>query len=211
MDKRRLLFVDDEPMVLKGLQRTLRSMRREWEMAFVASGREALSAMQTRDFDVVVSDMRMPEMSGIQVLETLREAGVGMPIVMLTTSREENDVINALQNGARGYLLKDMEPDDLIKALNDIVAGQTVVAPELTIVLAEDMSQVISESLERGSSEGVSGGEHTLQPAPQDGEGPALGIDKPGVGDTVMGVERHLDLPILAGGRWGHAHRRTRR
>jgi two-component system, NarL family, nitrate/nitrite response regulator NarL len=59
-----------------------------------------------------------------------------MPIVMLTTSRDETDVITALQNGARGYLLKDMEPDELIKALNDIVAGQTVVAPELTIVLA---------------------------------------------------------------------------
>jgi two-component system nitrate/nitrite response regulator NarL len=59
-----------------------------------------------------------------------------MPIVMLTTSRDEADVISALQNGARGYLLKDMEPDELIKALNDIVGGQTVVAPELTIVLA---------------------------------------------------------------------------
>lgn len=73
MDKRRLLFVDDEPMVLKGLQRTLRSMRREWEMAFVASGREALRAMQTRDFDVVVSDMRMPEMDGAQLLEIVKQ------------------------------------------------------------------------------------------------------------------------------------------
>lgn len=73
MDKRRLLFVDDEPMVLKGLQRTLRSMRREWEMAFVASGREALHAMQTCDFDVVVSDMRMPEMDGAQLLEIVKQ------------------------------------------------------------------------------------------------------------------------------------------
>jgi HD-like signal output (HDOD) protein/CheY-like chemotaxis protein len=73
MDKRRLLFVDDEPMVLKGLQRTLRSMRREWEMAFVASGREALRALETRDFDVVISDMRMPEMDGAQLLEIVKQ------------------------------------------------------------------------------------------------------------------------------------------
>ena len=59
-----------------------------------------------------------------------------MPIVMLTTSRDEADVIDALQGGAQGYLLKDMEPDDLINALKDIVGGQTIVAGELTMVLA---------------------------------------------------------------------------
>ena len=59
-----------------------------------------------------------------------------MPIVILTTSREENDLIASLQYGARGYLLKDMEPDDLIQALTQILAGETVVAPEMTMALA---------------------------------------------------------------------------
>ncbi len=72
MNKKRLLFVDDEPMVLKGLQRSLRSMRGEWEMAFVAGGREALDAMRRRPFDVVISDMRMPEMDGAQLLEIVK-------------------------------------------------------------------------------------------------------------------------------------------
>ncbi len=56
---------------------------------------------------------------------------------MLTTSRDEDDLIESLQNGARGYLLKEMEPDDLVKALEDISSGITVVAPELTGILAK--------------------------------------------------------------------------
>ena len=72
MDRKRLLFVDDEPMVLKGLQRSLRSMRQEWEMTFAAGGREALDAMQAQPFDVVISDMRMPEMDGAQLLEVVK-------------------------------------------------------------------------------------------------------------------------------------------
>ena len=73
MDRKRLLFVDDESMVLKGLQRSLRSMRKEWEMDFVSSGREALDLMQTRLFDVVISDMRMPEMDGAQLLASVKK------------------------------------------------------------------------------------------------------------------------------------------
>jgi two-component system nitrate/nitrite response regulator NarL len=67
----------------------------------------------------------------------LREKGLTMPIAMLTTSREESDVINSLQGGAQGYLLKDMEPDELINALRAILAGATIVAPELMGVLAK--------------------------------------------------------------------------
>jgi len=87
--------------------------------------------------DVVLLDMRMPDMSGIEVLMQIRKSAQKMPISMLTTSREERDVIEALQNGAQGYLLKDMEPDELIEALQQIVQGHTVVAKELTGVLAK--------------------------------------------------------------------------
>ncbi|HHH39333.1 MAG TPA: response regulator, partial [Sedimenticola sp.] len=72
-----------------------------------------------------------------EVLTRLRERELSMPIAMLTTSREEKDVIDSLQHGAQGYLLKDMEPDELIAALRDIVDGQTVVARELTGILAK--------------------------------------------------------------------------
>ena len=91
--------------------------------------------MQTRP-DVVLLDLRMPQMTGLEVLKRLREVGQTMPIAMLTTSTDERDLIAALQAGAQGYLLKDMEPDELIAALKDILAGDTVVAKELTGILA---------------------------------------------------------------------------
>jgi two-component system nitrate/nitrite response regulator NarL len=81
--------------------------------------------------------MRMPKASGLDVLRRLRAADQTMPVAMLTTSDEESDLIESLQAGAQGYLLKDMEPDELISALGQIVGGQTVVAKELTGALAK--------------------------------------------------------------------------
>jgi two-component system nitrate/nitrite response regulator NarL len=132
----RVLMIDDHALFRMGLSELLE--RRGIEVVgAVGDCREGIEWVSEKSPDVVLLDMRMPAMNGLEVLRELRRRNVPMPIVMLTTSRDENDVIHALQNGARGYLLKDMEPEDLIRALNDIVAGQTVVAPELTIVLAK--------------------------------------------------------------------------
>ena len=70
--KRRILFVDDEPMVLKGLQRTLRKMRNDWEMAFASSSKEALDILEAEPYDVIVSDLRMPDMDGAQLLAEVK-------------------------------------------------------------------------------------------------------------------------------------------
>ena len=78
----------------------------------------------------------MPDLSGIDVLKKIRTKNTDTPIAMLTTSDDEKDLIEALKNGASGYLLKDMEPDDLVAALKEIIKGETIVAPNLTQILA---------------------------------------------------------------------------
>lgn len=139
----RVLMIDDHALFRMGLSELLE--RRGIEVvAAVGDCRQGIEWVEEKAPDVVLLDMRMPAMGGLEVLQELRRRAVTMPVVMLTTSREETDVVNALQSGARGYLLKDMEPDDLIKALGDIVAGQTVVAPELTIVLAKAVQGEVS-------------------------------------------------------------------
>lgn len=131
----RVLLIDDHALFRMGLGELLE--RRGIEVVAAegdcARGINLVAALNP---DVVLLDMRMPEMSGIEVLRALREAHARMPIVMLTTSRDESDVVQSLQGGANGYLLKDMEPDVLIQALGNIVGGQTVVAPELAGILA---------------------------------------------------------------------------
>jgi two-component system nitrate/nitrite response regulator NarL len=131
----RILLIDDHALFRIGLRELLE--RRGLEvLGAVGDCEEGIRLVLEKQPDVVLLDMRMPQMSGLEVLQALREKGQQMPIVILTTSRVENDVIASLQCGAQGYLLKDMEPDELIRSLNEIVAGQTVVASELTMVLA---------------------------------------------------------------------------
>lgn len=130
-----ILIVDDHALFRSGLGELL-ERRGITVVAAVGDCSRGIELVDELSPDVVLLDMRMPQMSGVEVLKSLRESGAKMPIAMLTTSRDESDVIQSLQGGANGYLLKDMEPDDLITALNNIVLGQTVVAPELAVVLA---------------------------------------------------------------------------
>jgi len=131
----RVMLIDDHALFRIGLQELLE--RRGIEVIAVGNCLQGIDLVTDEQPDVVLLDMRMPDMTGIEVLKQLRQNEQKMPISMLTTSREESDVIDSLQNGAQGYLLKDMEPDELIDALHQIVQGNTVVANELTVVLAK--------------------------------------------------------------------------
>ena len=132
----RVLLIDDHALFRSGLRELL--SRREIEVVdAVGNGDDGIPLVESKSPDVVLLDMRMPGLNGLEVLKRLREKHPDMPIVMLTTSRDEKDVIDSLQSGAQGYLLKDMEPEELVDALNRIVnKKETVVAGELTAVLA---------------------------------------------------------------------------
>ena len=132
----RVLLIDDHALFRIGLQELL-ERRGIHVVGALGDCRQGIEEAEKARPDVVLLDMRMPDMNGVEVLKELRNRKLDMPIAMLTTSEEENDVIDSLQNGAQGYLLKDMEPDELITALHEIVEGKTVVAKELTGILAK--------------------------------------------------------------------------
>lgn len=130
----RVLLIDDHALFRFGVCELLE--RRGIQVDALGDGEAGLVRVAEMAPDVVLLDLRMPRMTGLDVLKRLREAGKQMPVAMLTTSTDERDLIAALQGGAQGYLLKDMEPEELITALQDILAGRTVVAKELTGILA---------------------------------------------------------------------------
>jgi two-component system nitrate/nitrite response regulator NarL len=132
----RVVLIDDHTLFRVGLEGLLESRGIEIA-ASVDSGEDCVRLVQDKNPDVVLLDMRMPDINGIGVLRLLREHKQAMPIVMLTTSTDESDLVESLRAGAQGYLLKDMEPDALVIALRDIVAGKTVVAPDLAPILAK--------------------------------------------------------------------------
>ncbi len=130
----KVLIIDDHRLFREGLQSLLQ--RRNIDVvAAVGDGNEGLKLAKELSPDVILLDMRMPIIDGISVLIQLRKYELTMPIVILTTSSNEQDLLDALKNGASGYLLKDMEPDALVTALRDINGGKTVVATHLTSVL----------------------------------------------------------------------------
>jgi two-component system nitrate/nitrite response regulator NarL len=131
----RVLLIDDHALFRIGLQELL-ERRGIQVIAAVGDCAEGLRMAIEQQPDVVLLDMRMPQMNGIDVLQQLRSSQVPMRIAMLTTSQDETDVLASFQYGADGYLLKDMEPDELIASLQQIVDGVTVVSRELTSILA---------------------------------------------------------------------------
>jgi HD-like signal output (HDOD) protein len=108
--KRRILFVDDEPLVLKGLQRMLRGMRGEWEMYFIDSARKALTILDKFRFDAVVTDMRMPEMDGAQLLNEVMRAHPDMVRIVLSGEMDQKMILKTVRSSHQ-YLNKPCEPE----------------------------------------------------------------------------------------------------
>ena len=132
----RVMIVDDHTLFRSGLSELLE--RRGIEVcAAVGDGEDGCRLAAELAPDVVLLDLRMPELDGLSVLDRIAALDLGCAVVMLTTSSDERDLVTSLRSGARGYLLKDMEPEQLVDALAAVVEGETVVAPEMTSVLAK--------------------------------------------------------------------------
>ena len=102
---KRILFVDDEPNILQGLQRMLRPQRSQWDMAFCASGAEALRRLAETPFDVLVSDMRMPGMSGAQLLAEV-QARFPRVVRLILSGEADRESLDALTGVTHRFLSK---------------------------------------------------------------------------------------------------------
>lgn len=117
----RILFVDDEPRVLDGLRRMLHGKRSEWDMAFSDSGSAALELMATAPFDILVTDMRMPQMSGNQLLAKVKDLHPDVVRVVLSGHAETSTVMQAF-GVAQQYLVKPCEQGTLVSTVNQALA-----------------------------------------------------------------------------------------
>ncbi len=155
--KRKVLFVDDEPNVLRGLRRLLRGMRHEWDMVFVESGAEALEALEKGPFDVIVTDMRMPGMDGADLLSQVMERYPWIVRIVLSGHSEKEMILKAARP-THQFLSKPCDPE-LLKAtvaracaLRDVVTNKTAreavskidALPALPDVYVELMEQLRS-------------------------------------------------------------------
>jgi DNA-binding NarL/FixJ family response regulator len=125
----RLLIVDDHPIMRDGLRGVFRSDE-DFEVTGEASdGAETIQLAQVLQPDVILMDLRMPGMGGVEAITRLRELGHPARVLILTTYDTDRDVLPALEAGATGYLLKDAPRDELIRAVRAVHQGQSVPAP----------------------------------------------------------------------------------
>ena len=122
----RVVIADDQQLVRSGFSLILNSVADIEVVAEAGDGVEALAAVRRSRPDVVLMDLRMPRMDGVEAIQHLSTAvdSKALPVLVLTTFDDDQEVRRALQAGARGYLLKDITPDDLISAVRNLAEGQ---------------------------------------------------------------------------------------
>ncbi|WP_290783895.1 response regulator, partial [Halomonas sp.] len=127
-----ILIIDDHPLLRRGVSQLLEL---EDDLELVGEAGEAETGIRLTlelDPDMVLLDLNMPGMNGIETLKRLREEGFAGRVVMFTVSDHEEDVVDALQAGADGYLLKDMDPDELVRQMRQASLGRMVISENLT-------------------------------------------------------------------------------
>lgn len=130
-----IMMVDDHPLLRKGLRQLIELEDELSVIAEASSGAEALTmALETKP-DLITLDLNMQGMDGLETLRALRQQDVQAKILMLTVSDNNEDVLEAIRSGADGYLLKDMEPDDIIDKIKGSMTGKMVISDTLTDVL----------------------------------------------------------------------------
>lgn len=136
-ETQRVLIVDDHPLFRRGMVQLLQVIPGFQLVGEAAGGAEGLTLARELRPDLVLLDLNMRDMSGLEVLRGLRAARLDMRVVMVTVSDSGEDVVAALRGGVDGYLLKDMEPEHLIARLREVLRGTLVISPSLTTVLAQ--------------------------------------------------------------------------
>lgn len=132
----RVLLIDDHALCRKALSELLQQRAGMKIIGLTGDPNQALQLARDERPDLVVMDLRMPLMDGPTLLRGLRGEGCVAPVVILTVSDAQEDMADALRAGVRGYLLKDMEPDDILEAIERAARGELVVAPSMTLKLA---------------------------------------------------------------------------
>jgi len=136
----RVLSVDDHPLLSEGIATMINSQPDMQLISQASSGSEAIQQYRQHRPDVTLMDLRLPDLSGIDAMIAIRTEFPEARVVMLTTFEGDVEIQRALQAGARGYLLKNMPPSEILDVIRHVHAGKTRVPPQVAAQIAEHMS-----------------------------------------------------------------------
>ena len=140
-EPQRILIVDDHPLFRKGVIQLIQAAPEFHFVGEAPSGREGIQLAHRLQPDMILLDLNMKDMNGVEVLKKLKDDGLDARIIMLTVSDQAEDLMAALQAGADGYLLKDMEPEDLMQQLVEAAHGKITISESLTQLLVASLRE----------------------------------------------------------------------
>ena len=136
-----ILIVDDHPLFRKGVIQLIQAVPEFRFVGEAPSGTEGIALARALQPDMILLDLNMKDMNGVEVLKAIKDDGPDSRVIMLTVSDQAEDLIAALQAGADGYLLKDMEPEDLMQQLGEAARGKITISARLTQLLVASLRE----------------------------------------------------------------------
>ena len=141
-----IMIVDDQSLFRDGLKTVLDLEKDLSVIATAANGKEALLSLNSITLpDLILLDIRMPEMDGVETVKQIKQFHPEIKVLMLTTFNDEEYVIEALANGANGYVLKDIEIEKLVEAIHDAIDEKMVLPPSVAAKLAAGLHKIIPQ------------------------------------------------------------------
>ena len=140
-DTTRVLIIDDHPLFRRGVRQLLALEVSFTVVGEAAGGQEGIELARLHAPDLILLDLNMKGIDGLETLRTLRDLGCDARIILLTVSNAPEDLIAAIRAGSDGYILKDNDPEDILKMICRAMDGQNAISPELTSLLANALRE----------------------------------------------------------------------
>lgn len=142
----RVVIADDHDLFREGLKQLLESVEDITVVGEASNGKQAVFLVEKHRPDVVLMDISMPEMDGIQATESIQARGLNTPVIVLTMYADDEYAIHAIRAGAKGYLLKNTRSDEVIRAIRLAAAGGSAIDPALGAVLMREFQRLLNRT-----------------------------------------------------------------
>ena len=150
----KILVVDDHVILRKGLIRILKTEYKACEFLEASNGANAIAILSSvKDIDIVLSDLSMPKMSGIEMVKQIKILKINVPVIMLTMHNEEHYAIRAFKAGVYAFLNKDTNPDELKKAITKVLTGKKYINDKIADILSESISNPTKDNINEALSD----------------------------------------------------------
>lgn len=144
---KRVLLADDHQIVRQGLKNLI-DLEKDLEVTGEASsGVEAINLIRKNEYDIIVLDISMPDKNGVDTLHDLKHIAPNLPVLILSGYAEEQYALNLMRSGCKGYLSKDADSDEIIKAIRNIASGKKYISAELAELLTNELSHPSDKQL----------------------------------------------------------------